>query len=331
VVLDVSEAVLMGYKISFAAGSRAFPNPHPLEYNKIALVCEGGGQRGIFTAGLLDEFIRADFFPFQLMIGSSAGAQNLSAYACGQKGYGRHVITRFTTSPEFFNPMRFLRGGHLIDLDWLVEATSRDFPLDMERARQRLIGRELLLCACRSDDFQPVYFPATEDNWLDAIKASSAIPLFYRNGVELDGVRYLDGGVRDAIPVREAYRRGADLIVVIRTLPSGADEPAAWWRRMQRLLAQSRLKPVVDVVETHESSYLATQAFIDQPPGGLRILEIAPSTPLASKVLGSSPDALRRDYRIGRQYGRRFMKHVAPLLQLKLGGAERCVSDSVAA
>ncbi|MCW3481458.1 DUF6363 domain-containing protein [Neisseriaceae bacterium JH1-16] len=321
----------MGYKISFAAGAKAPANPHPLEYNKIALVCEGGGQRGIFTAGLLDEFIRADFFPFQLMIGSSAGAQNLSAYACGQKGYGRHVITRFTTSPEFFNPLRFLRGGHLIDLDWLIEATSRDFPLDMARARQRLLGRELLLCACRSDDFQPVYFPALEDSWLDAIKASSAIPLFYRNGVELDGVRYLDGGVRDAIPVREAYRRGADLIVVIRTLPSGADEPPPWRRRMQRLLSQSRLKQVVDVVETHESSYLATQAFIDQPPDGLRILEIAPSTPLASKVLGSSVEALSRDYRIGRQYGRRFLKHIAPLLQPRQDSVKPRPADSIAA
>jgi predicted patatin/cPLA2 family phospholipase len=27
--------------------------------------------------------------------------------------------------PEFFDPMRFVRGGNLIDLDWLVETTAQ--------------------------------------------------------------------------------------------------------------------------------------------------------------------------------------------------------------
>ncbi len=60
----------------------------------------------------------------------------------------------------------------------------------------------------------------TASNWLDIIKASSAIPGFYRLGVDLEGISYLDGGVSDAIPVREAAKRRADTIVVIRTVPS---------------------------------------------------------------------------------------------------------------
>ncbi len=35
----------------------------PFRPGKLALVCEGGGQRGIFTAGVLDEFMRAGFNP----------------------------------------------------------------------------------------------------------------------------------------------------------------------------------------------------------------------------------------------------------------------------
>ncbi|WP_236712210.1 patatin-like phospholipase family protein, partial [Salmonella enterica] len=75
--------------------------------------------RGIFTAGVLDEFMRAQFNPFDFFLGTSAGAQNLSAYVCNQPGYARRVITRFTTSRDFFDPVRFVRGGNLIDLDWL--------------------------------------------------------------------------------------------------------------------------------------------------------------------------------------------------------------------
>lgn len=68
------------------------------------------------------------------MLGTSAGAQNLSAYMCNQQGYARKVITRYTTSRQFFDPMRFVRGGNLIDLDWLVEATSQQMPLAMNYA-----------------------------------------------------------------------------------------------------------------------------------------------------------------------------------------------------
>ncbi|AHM41520.1 hypothetical protein CF61_00620 [Escherichia coli] len=52
-------------------------------------------------------------------LGTSAGAQNLSAFICNQPGYARKVIMRYTTKREFFDPLRFVRGGNLIDLDWL--------------------------------------------------------------------------------------------------------------------------------------------------------------------------------------------------------------------
>ena len=110
----------MGQRIPVTLGNIAPLTLKPFHAGQLALVCEGGGQRGIFTAGVLDEFMRAQFNPFDLYFGTSAGAQNLSAYVCNQPGYARKVIMRYTTSKEFFNPVRFVRGGNLIDLDWLL-------------------------------------------------------------------------------------------------------------------------------------------------------------------------------------------------------------------
>lgn len=225
----------MGQRIPVTLGNIAPLAVKPFRPGKLALVCEGGGQRGIFTAGVLDEFMRAGFNPFDLMLGTSAGAQNLSAYMCNQQGYARKVITRYTTSRQFFDPMRFVRGGNLIDLDWLVEATSQQMPLAMNYAEaQFALGKELWLCACRGDDYSASYFSPTPQTWLDLIRASSAIPGFYRSGVLLDGVSYLDGGVSDAIPVQEAARRGAQTIVVIRTVPSQMFYTPQWFKRMER-------------------------------------------------------------------------------------------------
>ncbi len=47
---------------------------------KIALVAQGGGQRGIFTSGVLDAFILSNFDPFHEFYGTSAGALNLCAF-----------------------------------------------------------------------------------------------------------------------------------------------------------------------------------------------------------------------------------------------------------
>ena len=39
----------------------------------LALVAEGGGQRGVLTVGILDGWLLNDFNPFDLLIGTSVG------------------------------------------------------------------------------------------------------------------------------------------------------------------------------------------------------------------------------------------------------------------
>lgn len=260
----------MGQRIPVTLGNIAPLSLRPFQPGRIALVCEGGGQRGIFTAGVLDEFMRAQFNPFDLYLGTSAGAQNLSAYICNQPGYARKVIMRYTTKREFFDPLRFVRGGNLIDLDWL-----------------------------------------------DVIRASSAIPGFYRSGVSLEGINYLDGGISDAIPVKEAARQGAKTLVVIRTVPSQMYYTPQWFKRMERWLGDSSLQPLVNLVQHHETSYREIQQFIEKPPGQLRIFEIYPPKPLHSIALGSRIPALREDYKLGRLCGRYFLATVGKLLTEK--------------
>lgn len=305
----------MGQHIPVTLGNIAPLALKPFRPGRIALVCEGGGQRGIFTAGVLDEFMRAEFDPFDLYLGTSAGAQNLSAYVCNQPGYARKVIMRYTTTREFFDPVRFVRGGNLVDLDWLVESTASQMPLAMDYASRGFdAGKSFLMTACRQDDYTAEYFAPEHNTWLDLIRASSAIPGFYRPGVTLNGVNYLDGGVSDAIPVQEAAKRGAKTIVVIRTVPSQMYYTPQWFKRMERWLGESSLQPLINLVQHHEKTYSATQKFIDAPPGKLRIIEIYPPKLLNSMALGSRLPALRDDYKLGRLCGRYFLATVGKIL-----------------
>ena len=51
-----------------------------MKSNKKALIVEGGGQRGVFSFGITDTFIKRNFDPFDLYIGVSNGVAVLCWY-----------------------------------------------------------------------------------------------------------------------------------------------------------------------------------------------------------------------------------------------------------
>ncbi|GAB6261873.1 patatin family protein [Photobacterium sp. CCB-ST2H9] len=188
---------------------------------KIAVVVQGGGQRGIFTAGVFDAFLEAGFDPFELYIGTSAGALNLSSYISRQHKFGHDFITNLTTQNEFFNLYQYLSQQKPMNLDWAFSQIEQDghTPLDIATARRVLTYRQALACATRKDTLQDIYLPMYQENWRDVLRATCAIPLLYNLPVNLHDLEWVDGGVSAAVPVQEAWKRGAELVIVIRTEP----------------------------------------------------------------------------------------------------------------
>ncbi|WP_281544441.1 patatin-like phospholipase family protein [Grimontia sp. SpTr1] len=202
-------------------------NDHTLKRKKrIALVAQGGGQKGVFTAGVLDSFLDAGFDPFEIYIGTSAGALNLASYITRQRGFGHHFITQYTTHDRFFNLMKYVRRQQFMDLDWALEMASPSHPegLRLENALITLSNRSAYACATNTHTLEPQFFRMFEDNWLDVMKATCAIPMLYPSAVGIKDQFFVDGGVTGAIPAREAFNRGADIIVVIRTEPVAEDK-----------------------------------------------------------------------------------------------------------
>jgi predicted patatin/cPLA2 family phospholipase len=98
-------------------------NPCEGSHAKIALIAEGGGQRGIFTAGVLDAWLENDFDPFDLFIGTSAGSQSITSFLSRQKGYAKRLIGGLSRRKNFYKLGRGLVGGNIVDLDWYFDKT----------------------------------------------------------------------------------------------------------------------------------------------------------------------------------------------------------------
>jgi predicted patatin/cPLA2 family phospholipase len=277
---------------------------------KSALVVEGGGMRCIFAAGVLHSFGKAGFDPFDLYIGVSAGACHLASHLAGQHDRNFDITLRYSMTSDFINPWRFLRGGHLMDLDWMWEQTITHFRLNLKHIDEKLRtqNKEYLIVATSMETGEALYLRPDENTLEHYLKISSSLPILYRNVLEVNGEKATDGGMADSIPVREAYRRGTMDITVIRSRSADyikKESPIAlaifslYFRKYPRLVEKFRKRA---------ENYNASVEFIHSPPEGVRITEIAPPDNIAIGRTTKNETPLRAAYETGIDYGNKFIK-----------------------
>lgn len=187
---------------------------------KTALVLEGGGLRGVFTCGVLDNFMKRGIrFPFT--VGVSAGACNGLSYMSGQ--IGRAKTSNIDLMDEY----------HYIGLKYLfTQRCIMDFRLLFEDFPERIIPYDYNAYFSNSDRFvmvttdcrtgKAVYFEekSSAARVMDIVRASSSLP-FVCPISYVDGVPMLDGGIADSIPVEYAMSQGYNRLVVVLTRNRG--------------------------------------------------------------------------------------------------------------
>ena len=144
-------------------------------------------------------------------------------------------------------------------------------------AFQRQRGVELYLSACNLDTSERVLFGGREANELtitQAVQASTALPLLYKPA-RLNGVDYVDGGVRHTANIDVAIEQGADLVICYNPFRPFRNEvdsasAAASGRRTGEQLADRGAKLVANQVfrtllhsrlELGIQRYLADESF----------------------------------------------------------------------
>jgi predicted patatin/cPLA2 family phospholipase len=209
-----------------AAGSR--PGERR-DGHRVALVLEGGGMRGVVSAAMTAALERHGLTPgLDLVVGSSAGAINGAALIAGVAREGAATYCGPLASRSFVNPARVLIGRPVIDVNSLLSYSAPG--LDMGRHERVLASPIALHCVATGvETAGPVDLSgmATVRELWDAMLASSRMPWAGGAPVEIDGRRYVDGGLAAAIPVAEAVEAGATHVLVLQTRPQGVPRKSA--------------------------------------------------------------------------------------------------------
>ncbi|MFR1203466.1 MAG: patatin family protein [Blautia sp.] len=203
-----------------------------------ALVLEGGGTRGVFTAGVLDYLMEKEVkFPY--VIGVSAGACNAIDYVSKQIGRTKDCTIIQDRKNRYIGTKDALKKGYLFDMDRLFdEYPNRLFPFDFDTYFASDIQCEVVVTNCFTGEAMYLSEKQDKERLLTICRASSSIPLI-SPVVDVDGIPCVDGGVADSVPLIHSMKLGHQKNVVVLTRNKGYRKKAPG---KSRLLYTAALK-----------------------------------------------------------------------------------------
>lgn len=173
-------------------------------------------MRGFFSAGVLQCFLDNNInIPY--VIGVSSGSLNAL-------GYMNHNLQSFFSNAKYMGKsyiqIRNLRHPDkgILDTDRFFQPAGNEFE-DLKKA-----SGIMKIGATRAKDAKLIYWEKSDfrspDDLVAKLRASAAIPVLMPKTI-IDKTVYVDGGIMDSIPVREAVSDGKTKHIVIVTRPKG--------------------------------------------------------------------------------------------------------------
>lgn len=195
-------------------------------FKDIALVLEGGGMRGAYTAGVLD-VLHDQGFKFGGYAGTSAGATHLCNYLSEQRDRNFRLDTIHSQDKRYMSLGNWLRTGNYFDLKFCYHTVPEEIdPFDFETFKKNAAESDFYAAASNVETGSAEHLLVRDlRTQMDAIRASSSLALA-SSLVEYEGKKMFDGNTADSIPFEFMDSIGFKKQVVIVTRPKGYKKSA---------------------------------------------------------------------------------------------------------
>lgn len=281
-------------------------------YNS-GLVLEGGGNRAVFTSGVLDAFME-NGITFPYVIGVSAGSCNGASFL-GKNIRRQHDITiNYCRDKNYMSFSSFRQTGEYLNLGWIFgELTYNLMPLDYDTFE----NSNAVLCAVLTNALtgKAEYFYPKDlrEFGCPILKASCALPLVTK-GVELGGIRYFDGGLSDSIPLRRALEDGCRKAVVILTQDKTYAKSPYKGAKLVKKFYKKYPMLVNDILDRH-NMYNEQLRYVEEQEKLGNAYVIRPAKPLNCSSMDSDTVKLEAIYQLGYIQGKKEIEKVKAFLE----------------
>ena len=240
------------------------------------LILEGGGMKGLYTAGVLDFFIDKEI-EFSSVYGVSAGACNMASYIAKQKERGRDVMLDYIGQKRFMGMYSFLTTGDVFGVDMIYSLVPKYLnPIDRKTYSEYQGKAYAVTANIVTGEAEYHQIKDVMDD-VEYIRASSSLPIVSKN-VHIDDNIYLDGGIVDSVPIRQSELMGNTKNVIVLTKPEGyRREPES--KKMLALIKAKYVKypKVYELMKNRHTVYNETFDYIEEKEKNGEIFVIRPS------------------------------------------------------
>ena len=262
---------------------------------KIGLVLEGGGMRGLYTAGVMDVMMDHGFMP-DVVCGTSAGVTFGVNLLSRQRGRVLRYNCKYIGRRDYISMHSWFTTGNMINKDFAYDLLPRELdPFDEEMFEKSPAEFYATITNMRTGQAEYVRITNTWQQ-MDVIRASASLPIICQP-VEWNGEKYLDGGLADNIPLDKCLELGCDKIIIVLTRPAGyvrKDNIAGACR-----LCFSGYKELLKTIETRNERYNQQIERIRALEQVGRVFVIRPSENRPVGRLEKDAEKLKHLYQLG--------------------------------
>ena len=265
---------------------------------KVGLVLEGGSMRGMYTAGILDTFMD-EGIKIDGIVGVSAGAVFGANYFSKQRGRVIRYNKRFCRDPRYMSIRSLVTSGNMINRQFaFYDVTTMYDIFDNETFMKNNTG--YYITATNVETGKAEYFETTDIlKDLEVLRATSAIP-FASQLVDVNGKKYLDGGVSDSIPILKCRELGYDKIIVVLTRPLDyCKKPYSKAIMAAVKMKYKKYPKLVEAIAGRDKNYNETIELIKRMEEKGEIFVMRPPEKLDVGVIERNADKLQAAYDLG--------------------------------
>ena len=276
-----------------------------MENKKTALVVEGGGQRGVFSFGITDTFIKRKYDPFDIYIGVSNGVAVLYWYLIRETANNLDKML-YAASGNYFSYKDIFTGKDIFKVHQMYSDGEKKFKPNIKKIKNNLNGKDFIAVVTDALEANAEYHSFEENEWLPKMIASGTLPVLVRTPSLINGRRKFDGGIADPLPAEKAYALGAKKIIVIRTYEKKFRRKLKLENYIGALLSRKYPKLRKALLE-HDKTYNRALDFINNPPKDCEIIQLCPPEKLKSKRDSKNIVILKEDYKLGKRVAEDYL------------------------
>ena len=280
---------------------------------KTGLVLEGGGMRGLFTAGILDVLMENNV-TFDGVVGVSAGATFGCNFISHQIGRTLRYNMSQRKNPKYMGIRSLIKTGDYVGGEYAYHVLPTKLDVfDFEAFEKNPTEFHVVTTNVRTGEAIYHRIDKVDYTGMEWIRASASMPIISRP-VAIGDYEMLDGGIADSIPLRYFESEGFKRNIVILTQPKGFKKKLT--KLMPVFKATMRKYPaIIEGMSKRHLMYNRELDYITQQQEAGKCLVICPSDTLPIGRTEQTPKKMQFVYDMGRKAGEENLETIKHFIE----------------